>query len=152
MDHVAIMNRRLGLIDRILSGHKTIETRWYKNKSAPYDKINVGDAIYFKDSGGYVRARTTVAAVKQFCHLTPVIVRQILNLYGDQIDIQSKQDTSWATNKNYAVLIWLSKVVPTKPFSIDKAGFGSGSAWITVENVDTIRLNPVVAKRLCVGL
>jgi len=32
MRHIAIMNKRLGLIDNTLSYEKTIESRWYKDK------------------------------------------------------------------------------------------------------------------------
>jgi len=35
MDHIAIMNPKLKLIDKTLSGEKKVESRWLKNKSAP---------------------------------------------------------------------------------------------------------------------
>ena len=54
MDHVAIMNKSWGLIPKILSGSKTIESRWYKTKRTPWDKIAKGDTVYFKNSGEQV--------------------------------------------------------------------------------------------------
>ena len=36
---------------KILSGEKTIESRWYKKKIAPYNKIKESDKVYFKESG-----------------------------------------------------------------------------------------------------
>lgn len=155
MNHIAIMNKKLGLIDRILSGKKTIETRWYKHKSAPYNRIKQGDVIYFKDSGGPVRAIARVQKVEQFDSLTISDCQKIIDDYGDEglIDIQDKKAIDWATGKNYAVLIWLKDTQPVKPFDINKKGFGSGCAWITLKNIDTIRMqNPAVAKRLCGSL
>jgi hypothetical protein len=153
MDHVAIMNKKLGLINRILSGHKTIETRWYKHKSCPWDKVKVGEKIYFKDSGLPARASAEVGGVLQFSNLTPAKIKNIIYKYGDQIDIQEKDDLSWADNKNYAILIWLKNAKALSPFQINKSGFGSMSAWITINNIDTIRVQkPVVAERLGEGL
>ena len=141
MDHVAIMNKRQGLIDRILTGKKTIETRWYKNKSIPWDKIKVGDRIFFKDSGGSVRVAAKVNKIKQFENLDLKMSQKIVDEYGDEglIDIQNKNVGEWAVGKKYAILIWLKDIKAVKTFSINKKGYGSASAWISVENVDTIR-------------
>jgi ASC-1-like (ASCH) protein len=143
MDHVAIMNKKLALIDHILSGQKTIETRWYKNKSAPYNKISSEDTIYFKDSGGSVRARAVVAKVQQYSSLTPEKCQQLTNEYGGRglADFQNLDASSWSIGKNYAVLIFLKNVEKLKPFNIDKTGFGTGCAWITLKNIDTIRMH-----------
>ena len=155
MDHVAIMNKKLGLIDHILSGQKTIETRWYKNKSAPYDKITSGDTIYFKNSGGPVCASAKVCRVEQFSNLNIKLVQKIVDQYGAKglIDIQNKNVASWAQDKRYAILIWLKDTKNLEPFLINKKGFGFGCAWITINNIDTIREPiPAVAKRLCGSL
>jgi len=152
MDHVAIMsvirsasggNKKLGLIGRILSGHKTIETRWYKNKSSPWDKIEAGETIYFKDSGGPIRASAIVVKVKQFSNLTLSDSQKIVDKYGSVglIDIQDKNVTTWAVGKNYAILIWLKNIKSIAPFQINKSGFGSACAWITTNDIDTIRVS-----------
>lgn len=142
MDHVAIMNKKLGLIDHILSGQKTIETRWYKNKIAPYNKIKAGDTVYFKDSGSLVRASAVVAKVEQFVLQTIADSQKIIDLYGSSglIDNLDNDASHWAVGKKYAILIWLKNVQKLTPFNINKEGFGSGAAWITVNNIDTIRM------------
>ena len=153
MDHVAIMSKKLGLIDRILGGKKKIETRWYKNKVAPYNKIFKNDVIYFKDSGGQIRAKAEVLKVLQFENLDKNKIKEIINKYGDEIDIGNKNDISWAFGKNFAILIWLKDVEKINPFEIDKTGFGTGCAWLIVENIDIIRKQkPVGAGRLGNGL
>lgn len=141
MDHVAIMNKRQGLIDRILTGKKTIETRWYKNKSVPWDKINVGDRIFFKDSGGNVRAMAGVKKVRQYENLNLKSSQKIVDEFGSEglIDIQNKNVGDWAGGKRYAILVWLKKIKAIKAFSINKKGFGCASAWISVNNIDIIK-------------
>ena len=39
MKHIAIL--RQPFFDMVLSGEKTIESRWSMNKVAPYNKINI---------------------------------------------------------------------------------------------------------------
>lgn len=51
MHHIAIMNGPWNLIPKILSGEKTIESRWYRTRRAPWGGIRAGDTVYFKDSG-----------------------------------------------------------------------------------------------------
>jgi ASC-1-like (ASCH) protein len=118
MDHVAIMNKKQGLIDRILTGKKSIESRWYKNKSIPWDRINVGDRIFFKDSGADVRAVAKVVKVKQYENLNLEICQKIVNEYGNEglIDIQNKNVGDWAYSKRYAILIWLKDIKSVKVF------------------------------------
>ncbi len=154
MDHVAIMNKKLGSIDKILSGDKTIESRWLKNRSAPYGKVTIGDTVYFKDSGGLVRAKATVYKVVQFNNLTPITDKKIISKYGNKgrIFLQELSDLSWLKAKKYCVLIWLKDPYKVTPFKVDKTGFGVSSAWITVENIAKIRLHPAVADRLGDGL
>lgn len=47
MQHIAIL--RQPFFDMVLSGEKTIESRWSMNKVAPYGKVSVGDEILLKE-------------------------------------------------------------------------------------------------------
>ena len=60
MEHLAIMRKSWGLTQKILTGQKKIESRWYKNKYRPWNQIQKGDVIYFKDSGEPVTIKATV--------------------------------------------------------------------------------------------
>ncbi len=143
MNHVAIMRPSWKLLPKILSGEKTIESRWYKNKSAPWGKITEGDNIYFKDSGKPIGVRANVAKVLQFENLTPQKVKQILDKYG-KYDGITKEQTSFYYNlfkdKRYCLLIYLDKVQKVKPFNINKKGFGAMAAWVCVNNIQEISL------------
>lgn len=80
MDHVAIMKKSWGFLPVILSGEKTIESRWYLNRAVPWGRINAGDRVYFKDSGQPVSAVAHVAKVLQFENVTPRRIRDILSV------------------------------------------------------------------------
>ncbi len=139
MDHIAIMGPKWKLIPRILSGEKTIESRWYKTRRAPWGMIHVGDTVYFKDSGKLITAKATVSSVWSFDHLTIEMAHDIVHKYGKEICIQDHDIATWADGKNYAILIGLKDPVPVlEPFGIDKTGMGAGAAWITVSSITQI--------------
>ena len=63
------MKKGWNLTEKILTREKTIESRWYKNKYPPWNKIKPGEAIYFKNSGEPVTIKTKVGKVLQFSDL-----------------------------------------------------------------------------------
>ncbi len=139
MDHVAIMNPKIGAIERILGGEKKIETRWYKNKIAPWNKIRAGDKIYFKYSGKMVTIRATVERVMQLEINNINQVKEIIDKFK-QIDIINTDYLRWARGKRYGILIWLKDAQAVKPFGIDKTGFGAAAAWMCVNNIKKVML------------
>jgi ASC-1-like (ASCH) protein len=140
MDHLAIMKKSWGLLPKILSGEKTIESRWYKNKIAPWDKIKKGEAIYFKDSGSPVTASAEVSKVLHISDINPSKVKKILVKYGSRDGIADiKKYYQLFKNKNYCLLIFLKNQKRIKPFNVNKKGFGMMSAWISVENINKIK-------------
>lgn len=141
MDHVAIMNKKWGLIPKILSSEKTIESRWYKNKIAPWNKIHEGDFVYFKDTGELITARATVGDVIQYSNLTPDIIKEIVMKFGREICLQDTNFDEWRNSKKYCILIFLKGPQPVQPFCIDKSGFGNAAAWLVVPNIEKIRIN-----------
>ncbi|NCT55437.1 hypothetical protein GW755_01180 [bacterium] len=153
MDHVAILrksNIKKGddLLGNILAGNKTIESRWYVNKVAPWGKIFKGDTVYFKESGCAITAKSKVKSVSQYSSLNENVIVQIIKNYGRQIapDTLSKEFLAWGkkqSNKKYCILIFLEKVKKVEPFNINKTGFGSSAAWLCVENIDKVKIkNP----------
>lgn len=145
MEHVAIMRKSWGLTQKILSGQKKIESRWYKVKFSPWDKIKSGEFVYFKDSGEPVTIKTEVEKVIQFSDLTPEKVKEILYQYGqaDGLGIDKIPEFfAMFKNKKYCMLIFLKNPQKIEPFEIDKSGFGAMSAWISVNDINRIKANP----------
>jgi len=136
------MRKSWGLTRKILSGEKKIESRWYKSKYAPWDRILSGENVYFKDSGEPVSIKAEVEKVMQFSDLTPDKVKKILDKYGDDDGIDKKKVPEFFElfkNKKYCLLVFLKSPQKIEPFEINKKGFGMMAAWITVDSIDKIR-------------
>ncbi len=141
MDHVAIMRPSWKLIPKILSGTKTIESRWYLTRRAPWNGISRGDRVFFKDSGKPVVAAADVERVAQCTIESLIDAKDIVNRYGKAICLVNDDPATWQRLPRYAILIHLAQ--PRRlaaPFMINKHGFGSATAWITVPSIDAIRL------------
>lgn len=142
MDHVAIMKKSWGLTQKILSGQKKIESRWYKSKHSPWGKIEKGDIVYFKDSGEPVSIKAEVKKVISFSGLTPKKVKEILNKYGQNDGLEKNRFQELFglfKDKKYCLLMFLKNPKKIEPFEINKKGFGMMSAWLTLKNIDEIK-------------
>lgn len=142
MEHVAIMKKSWGLTQKILSGQKKIESRWYLNKHVPWDKIKAGETIYFKDSGEPVTIKAVVEKVLQFSNLIPQKVEEILKTYGNDDGIEATDTRVFYErfkDKKYCMLIFLQNPQEIEPFEINKKGFGAIAAWICTQDINVIK-------------
>lgn len=142
MEHLAIMKKSWNLTSKILSGQKKIESRWYKSKYPPWDRIKAGETVYFKDSGEPVIIKAEVEKVLQFSNLTPEKVKEIFEQYGADDGIGVDHISKFVElfkEKNYCLLIFLKNPQEIEPFEIDKTGFGLMSAWICVDEIEKIK-------------
>ena len=143
MHHAAIMKKSWGLLPKILTKEKTIESRWLKNKSKPWGGVSSGDKVYFKNSGESITVTATVSKVLEIDNLTPNRVKQILYKYGKQDGIDKRNIGKYYRlfkDKKYCILVFLRNVKAVKPFHINKKGFGAMSAWLTVDNINRIKI------------
>jgi hypothetical protein len=144
MDHVAILDKSRQLLPKIISGEKTIESRWYVSRFAPWSRIFAEDTIYFKNSGEAVTARATVTKVLQFSDLDKKKIREIISNYGREIGFKSSEVKQWVNSytasKHYCILIFLKDPKQIKPFRISKAGFGASCAWMCVGTIKGVCL------------
>lgn len=128
MQHIAILKQPF--FDMVLSGEKTIESRWSMVKVAPYKKVSVGDKILLKETCKDVTATANVKKV-QFYELTPEIVEDIRIKYGKQIGTDKFEDWKSTLQKKYCTLIWLDEVTPVTPIKVKRS---NGAGWIVLKD------------------
>lgn len=139
------MNKSWGLTGKILHGQKTIESRWYKVKYAPWNRIRAGEIIYFKNSGEPVTISAVVDRVLYFSDLTPEKVEEILAQYGHDDGIEEERMPEFFErfkDKRYCMLIFLKDVQAVSPFEINKRGFGMMASWLCVDSVNRLHHLP----------
>ena len=126
MRHLAIL--RQTFLNMILSGEKTIESRWSMHKIAPYNKLSIGDEILLKETSKDVIATAKVKDFKYF-ELTPKIADEIKQKYDKEIGVYKFENWENYRNKKYCTLIWLENVEKVKPFKVKRS---NGAGWIVI--------------------
>ena len=142
MDHVAIMKKSWGLIPKILNKTKVAESRWYKSRIAPWNRIKKGHNLYFKNSGEAITVKAKVTKAIQYEVPNNSRALKIMKKHAEK-DLGFKkippEVLNYIQNKNYAIFIYFDSVKEIKNFYIDKTGFGAMAAWITVDNINKIK-------------
>ena len=143
MDHVAFMQKSWGLTEKIATGQKVIESRWYNIKYAPWGRISSGDSIYFKNTGEPITIKAEVEKVLNFSNLTPEKVQTILDHYSKELGLDESDILRFFEmfkHKRYCILIYLKDAHYIQPFEINKQGFGTMSSWLSVESIAKIKV------------
>lgn len=139
MEHIAILSKKLRMLQKILSGEKTIESRWYVHKKVPYNCIKKGENIYFKESGEPVSVKAVVEKALFFDNLNDAKIMGILKVFGTGIGVS----TSYAEKlkgKRFCTLVFINNVESINPFNINKKGYGLMAAWICIDDINRIRI------------
>lgn len=138
MEHLAILSKRLNVLNKIISGEKTVESRWYEFKKSPYKIAIAGEVIYFKESGSPVCVKAKIDKTLFFENLNPEKIRDILSHYQKQIGVDMSYFEE-IKNKKFCSLIFLKDIEKIAPFQINKKNYGIMSAWITVNSINELK-------------
>lgn len=124
------MNKRT--IEAILSGRKTIETRFSLHQIAPFGVISVGDIVYLKPPGEEIIGQFRVRKVFSIAGLVSEDMKKIFKDYGKQISMGDKvEDERYQQSKlscKFGTLIFIGEserfiVSPLKVNKSDQRGW-----------------------------
>jgi len=120
--HVAIMVEPY--LSLILQGKKTIESRFSKHKITPWQRVQPGDIVVMKKSGGGFVGMFEAAGV-----LYEELDNGIDSLRERYQSALCVDDAFWQSkaDSRYATLIFITRLLPFKPFSLS---FKNRQAWI----------------------
>ena len=128
--HLAIFKGHGG--ELILTGQKTIESRFSRAKIAPFGQVASGDLVYIKPSGKDIIGQFRVKKVIFYNGLEVEDVREIKERYGERI---AMEDSYWEKklNSKYGTLIFIgeSSRFITSPVKIPKKDL---RGWVVLEN------------------
>lgn len=116
-------------LDLVLSGRKTIESRLTRGRTAAFGRVQAGDKLFLKASGGPVCATATAARVACYPNLTPDKVAEIRRRYGAEI---GGADAVWTElmDRRCGFLVWLANVKRIEPIRIEKKDW---RAWVVLK-------------------
>jgi ASC-1-like (ASCH) protein len=134
--HLVILKKPY--LDAILSGRKTVESRFTRARYSFISQVRRGDMLFLKVSSGPVCGQASVAAVKYFEDLTPEKVAKIKRQYNEHI---LGSDEYWKSKAGcrFGFLAWLEDIRPMKPTEIAKKDWRSWVVLTPKENFGLLK-------------
>ncbi len=111
----------------VLDGRKTLESRFAKNRCAPFGTVSEGDLVFLKKSGGPVVGVASVGE-PMFHHIGDGTLAAMRQSHAEALF--AEDDGFWddRREKRYATLIPIDHVVQFEPIGIDKK---DRRGWVT---------------------
>jgi ASC-1-like (ASCH) protein len=132
--HLVILKK--SYLDAILTGRKTVESRFYQTNQKFLTQIAPGDKLFFKVTSGPVLATATVAEVKTYHNLNTAQIEQIKEKHNKQI---LGDELYWKekSNSRFGLLCRLKDISPITPRFIRKFDW---RAWVVLSKSENFGL------------
>ena len=124
--HLALMTEPC--LTHLLNGEKTIESRFSRNKIAPYGKVSVGDVIIIKRSCGPILGVFEASAVEYIEFSADSEVLAVKEKYNSKI-LAPEDFWSRKLSSRYATLIDVGNLYTFEPIPIS---WINRQSWITM--------------------
>lgn len=125
--HLAIMNQPY--LNYILSGKKSIESRFTKVRCSPFREVNNGDILILKESSGDIVAISSIKKVEYYGNLSKNETFEILIKYQSQLAID-KDFIEMKKESKYVSLFYIDKTITIPPIKLKKS---DRRAWVNLK-------------------
>ena len=141
MDHIVYVDTRQGDLEKLLNGSARMIVRGAMGRKLPYDRIQLGDRLFFVQNDGkcLARACAEVTMVFNSNQLSADESRQVITGNQEQLQLTPVQVKRWSA-KRFLVLIGLGEVRPVTPFAIDRSEYGNMDDWLPVGDIERVKL------------
>lgn len=116
-------------LSAVLDGRKTIESRFGVQKRPPYLRVQTGDIILLKRSGGPVMGVAIAQAVR-FYQLSPTVLNRLRDEFAEALFAQDDEFWDARREKHFATLIDLEDPIAVDPFAFAKR---DRQGWVTYD-------------------
>jgi len=121
----------------VLDGSKTVESRFSLNRCAPFGKVNQGDVLLLKRTGGPVIGIAQVRAVWSY-HLDTSSWEVIRTRFKDALRAQDPEFWQKRSEASFATLMSIDHVLEFKPIEWKKR---DRRGWVVVQAAPNTRRN-----------
>jgi hypothetical protein len=127
--HLAVITEPY--LSKLLSGQKSIESRFSQHFTVPHGKVRSGDLLFFKVSSGPIEAVAQASEVLSFGPLEEGAAKKLMEQFQDELALED-DFVRTKQNSRYATLVRLSSILPTN-VRVNKT---DRRAWVVLERED----------------
>lgn len=132
-DNVGSKGHRV--LDKILSGSKTMVVRGAAGRKIPHSRVLEGETLYFMEKGSLtISAKATVKSVQNYVKLSDEEITSILEENQSKLALSDKQKERW--HKKCLCLVEFENVEGISPLAFDHQG--NMDDWLIVEKIEDV--------------
>jgi len=141
MDHLVYVDSKSKSIDKLLTGKKTLIVRGAMSRKIPYNRVEIGDHLYFttKKDNGLLRASATVIDVQYFGNLDSEESYAIIEQHQPRLHLNTAQ-LKRSYGKKYMTLIKLENIESIDNKRLDDSLISDIDSWSLVNDIDSVLL------------
>ncbi len=124
------------ILDKILSGTKTMVVRGAAGRKIPHSRVIEGEVLYFMEKGtALIAGKAAVKSVQNYVKLTEDEIVKIFDDHQNKLDLTDKQRTRW--HKKCLCLVEFEQVEAIEPaLAFDHQG--NMDDWLIIEKIEDV--------------
>ncbi len=135
MVHLVYCDNKEKVLEKILSGTKTMVVRGATGRKIPHSRVFECETLYFMKKGTEkISATATVISVQNYQKLTDEQITETLQNNQDKLNLSDKQMTRW--HKKCLCLIEFEDVKEITPLEFDHQG--NMDDWLIIEKIEDV--------------
>lgn len=135
MVHLVYCDDKEKVLEKILSGQKTMVVRGAAGRKIPHSRVYEGETLYFMKKGtGKISAMAVVENVQNFVKLSDDEITQTLEANQPRLQLTDKQLTRW--HKKCLILVGFKDVKEIEPLDFDHQG--NMDDWLIIDKIEDV--------------
>ncbi|MEG1481771.1 hypothetical protein [Clostridium sp.] len=135
MVHIVYCDDKEKVLEKIISGTKTMVIRGAAGRKIPHSRVFDGETLYFMKKGtGKISAKANVVNVENHVKLTQDESLNIIQKNGDKLNLSKKQINRW--NKKCLCLVEFNNLEEIDSLELDHQK--NMDDWLIVEKVEDV--------------
>lgn len=136
MVHLVYCDDKEKVLEKILSGEKTMVIRAAAGRKIPHSRVFEGEKLYFMKKGtSKISAAAEVKSVQNFVKLTEEQIDDVLNKNADKLNLSEKQRLRW--HKKCICLTEFQNVEEIIP-PLEFERQGNMDDWLILEKIEDV--------------
>ena len=130
------------VLDKILSGTKTMIVRGAAGRKIPHSRVFKGEELYFMEKGSLmITAKAKVRDVQNYVKLTEEEICRVLEDNQEKLNLTEKQKERW--HKKGLCLVEFEDVEEITPLPFDHQG--NMDDWLIIDKIEDVVVGTSIA-------
>ena len=130
------------VLDKILSGTKTMIIRGAAGRKIPHSRVFKGEELYFMEKGSLmITAKAKVRDVQNYVKLTEEEICRVLEGNQEKLNLTEKQKERW--HKKCLCLVEFEDVEEITPLPFDHQG--NMDDWLIIDKIEDVVVGTSIA-------